>query len=71
MLGTEYTAVNKMGQNHCPFGTDSSVQENRESTHDKKENVSSDHGNVSSESNETGEGEKNQARTGSVGWGTI
>ena len=27
VLGTEDTAVNKMGQNHCPFGTDSSVQE--------------------------------------------
>ena len=40
VLGTEDTVVNKMGPNHSPFGTDSSVQET-ESTQDKKENASS------------------------------
>lgn len=67
VLGTEDTVINKMGPNHCPFGADSSVQET-ESTQDKKENASSDHGNVLSESNETGE-EKKPGKDGQCGMG--
>lgn len=65
VLGPEDTVINKMGQNHCPFRIDSSVQETENQPMTRKKNASSAHRNVLSESNET---EKKKTRQGWAVW---
>lgn len=71
VLGTEDTAVNKMGQNHCPFGTDSSVQETEKQPMTRKKMYPQITEMYSQKVTRQEKGKKKQARMGSVGWGTI
>ena len=70
VLGAEDTVINKMGQNHCPFGIDSSVQETENQPMTRKK-MHSQLTEMYCQKVMRQEKKKKQARMGSVGWGTV